>query len=752
MTSSDSDFDIDFYISTTKEGNKPYRGTAVEDTWRVLKNGLTTDWVVGYRNYPFQDYQGIFEYVPDIILLHADIGFCIINCLDIEKDEIKSVGDKEWVVQRDAETKSITTLAHTREQKQRLFAKILGTRGLEQLAEGELPPRISVLALPNISRTEWDEAGFGMPNDCTLLFEDDLSTDRVLTALENAGDGARFSDEEFQIARDQLNQGNLIAGKNKQPINSSQQPQSKRDFYRGATSGFEMHEQDKLQEEIAIHIPEGPQQIRGIAGSGKTTIMAKKGAIMHLQNPDWNIAFTFNTRSLYQTVGNSISRFYTDLSMGDKINPEKFECLHAWGQEPDSEEQNHKGLYRKIAIESGIEPYRIRSELSDELTIPDKLGKHCEDLLEDPDVNIPQIYDAILIDEAQDFHPSFYKLCYAALKEPKRLIWAYDEAQNLSNLSAPSPKEIFGTDEDDELVVDLSGSYKGGIKKSHIMSQSYRTPRDVLMAAHAIGMGLYAEDGIVHTITEAGDWRAIGYEVDGNFNKTGSEVRIRRDRNLSPHPLQSYKKAKPFIKYEGYDTIEDEIEGVIDNIITDLTKEQLAPERIMLIILGPPVWRTSQIKKFKERLDERADEVNNGADELAHLADEGNRNEFRRDGKVTLTGINRAKGNEAASVHLCMVNQIDKSNWEKHMIENDYWRDNYVNVRNELFVGITRSEGWCSLTGHGSSTILQEAKQVVDVVNQTNPELTFAAPDPSKMDGEIHLDDSVPTDIGYFND
>jgi superfamily I DNA and RNA helicase len=60
----------------------------------------------------------------------------------------------------------------------------------------------------------------------------------------------------------------------------------------------------------------------------------------------------------------------------------------------------------------------------------------CGVLLEDAE--IPSLYDAILIDEGQDFGPNFYRACRRALRDPdegsRKLIWAYDEAQTLGDL------------------------------------------------------------------------------------------------------------------------------------------------------------------------------------------------------------------------------------------------------------------------------------------------------------------------------
>ncbi len=56
---------------------------------------------------------------------------------------------------------------------------------------------------------------------------------------------------------------------------------------------------DRNQSAAVIETVEGVQRIRGLAGdSGKTIVLALKVAYLHAKHPDWNIAVTFNTRSL----------------------------------------------------------------------------------------------------------------------------------------------------------------------------------------------------------------------------------------------------------------------------------------------------------------------------------------------------------------------------------------------------------------------------------------------------------------------
>jgi len=55
---------------------------------------------------------------------------------------------------------------------------------------------------------------------------------------------------------------------------------------------------DRRQKKGAIETPEGPRRIRGLAGSGKTVVLALKAAYLHALHRDWNIVVTYYTRAL----------------------------------------------------------------------------------------------------------------------------------------------------------------------------------------------------------------------------------------------------------------------------------------------------------------------------------------------------------------------------------------------------------------------------------------------------------------------
>ena len=69
---------------------------------------------------------------------------------------------------------------------------------------------------------------------------------------------------------------------------------------------------DNRQSKAVIETVEGVQRIRGLAGSGKTIVLALKAAYLHAQHPDWKIAITFNTRSLKGQFKRLINTFYIE--------------------------------------------------------------------------------------------------------------------------------------------------------------------------------------------------------------------------------------------------------------------------------------------------------------------------------------------------------------------------------------------------------------------------------------------------------
>jgi superfamily I DNA and RNA helicase len=76
---------------------------------------------------------------------------------------------------------------------------------------------------------------------------------------------------------------------------------------------------DAWQKRAAIELPNGPQRIRGLAGSGKTIVIALKAAYLHSKDPSLRIVVTFQTRSLYQQFKRLVAQFCFEFS---KMEPD----------------------------------------------------------------------------------------------------------------------------------------------------------------------------------------------------------------------------------------------------------------------------------------------------------------------------------------------------------------------------------------------------------------------------------------------
>lgn len=87
-------------------------------------------------------------------------------------------------------------------------------------------------------------------------------------------------------------------------------PNSKAHFLRSLENSIATL--DSLQSRAVIETVEGVQRVRGLAGSGKTIVLALKAAYLHAQHPDWRIAVTFNTRSLKSQFTRLIETFVVE--------------------------------------------------------------------------------------------------------------------------------------------------------------------------------------------------------------------------------------------------------------------------------------------------------------------------------------------------------------------------------------------------------------------------------------------------------
>lgn len=289
---------------------------------------------------------------------------------------------------------------------------------------------------------------------------------------------------------------------------------------------------DAWQKKSAIAYPEGPQRIRGLAGSGKTIVLALKAAYLHARHPEWHIAVTYYSRSLHQQFLDLIRRFMFETKR-DEPDWSKIHVMHCWGS------KREPGLYSEVAAQRGIEPLTWG-------TANRRYGEQafdgaCNEIISAVgDVDMPNpMYDAVLIDEAQDLPSSFFKLVFSATKNPRRIVWAYDELQNLGDYSMASPAELFGNDTNGNPRVTLENQ-PDRPPQDIILPVCYRNTPWALATAHGLGFGVYrtASDKdatpLVQMFDEPSLWEEIGYECVTRNLGLGNQVSLVRKPDCSP--------------------------------------------------------------------------------------------------------------------------------------------------------------------------------------------------------------------------
>ncbi|WP_198084670.1 DEAD/DEAH box helicase [Variovorax sp. E3] len=323
------------------------------------------------------------------------------------------------------------------------------------------------------------------------------------------------------------------------------------------------------------------QRIRGLAGSGKTIILALKVAYLHSQNPEWKIGVTFNTRSLKEQFRRLINNFTIEQS-GTEPDWDQIDILNAWGG-PGGKERD--GIYHRYCVEHGIDfmdygGAKLKFGRDNELRGVSALA------LSQTSVVKPY-YDLMLVDEAQDLPPEFLKLCYAFLRDPKRLVYAYDELQSLTGQAVLPPEELFGTDVKGRPLVVFGAEEVNTPRQDIILEKCYRNSRPLLATAHAIGFGIYRQNGLVQFFGQDSLWTDVGYVVENGEIEGGKNVVLSRTPNTSPLFLEDHSNLDDLIKFVKFGTSAEQTEWLVNEIKKDITDEELRPDDIVVINPNP---------------------------------------------------------------------------------------------------------------------------------------------------------------------
>ncbi|MBD2771396.1 NERD domain-containing protein [Iningainema tapete] len=718
---------------------------AQKKVWDSIKEAFKDDPGVAYYRYPIFTRSGRLNREPDILILHRELGLWVIECKGCKIDNILSIQGHEWRM-NNWYSEIETPVAQAENQMYAVKNKLTDceeTRGLVSFNFR--------VALPFISKQEWQTKGFhDLPStQGVVLLADNLTPKAFKNKItESAQDNPQkiMSDKQWENVKGVL--GGTLTAKPPRPVSTGTAANNPIRVISAIES--QLKKLDETQQRIAFEVPPGPQRIRGLAGTGKTVLLAKRAAKIHFVHPDWQIAFIFFTQALYEQITELIGLYYREMTGGEEPDWRKIHILHSWGA------RDRAGFYRSLAMRCGAtyrDLNRARAELKS--GSPSSLFEYVCNCFEQEVPNPPTLYDVALIDEGQDLPPSFYRMVRGTLSDSKRLYWAYDEAQGIGSLIVPEPVTIFGLTQDGKRVVDLGGpnpdgtitppTYSNGIPRNWVMRRCYRTPRLLLMTAHAINMGLFRYPKPLQGVTTKLHWDRLGYEATGDFRRIGSSIKITRPAKYSPHPIdqEDFKLhdalGSPLV-IQTFATEEEEIDWIAEQVANDI-KLGFHPWDIM--ITGPtghnesqgPPWdrKNAYFPKLKLALEQH------GVPSLIAGVDTS-KDIFRMDGYVTISTIFRAKGNEAWKIYACRFQYATRPL--------EFRKDTEIHKRNEAFVALTRARIWCVVTGlEGESLIFNELQKA----KQQYPNFTFPAFNKNSLGRIYDKEEGEDTDAEEVN-
>lgn len=360
-----------------------------ERTFQILKKLPDNYWVYYEPN--------IQNRRPDFIVIAPDLGVIVIEVKGWYFDDILSGNDSEIVyIDNGLEKRVIHPLEQARQYMWKLVKACQNNPRYTRLLHPDGPfqnkfkfPFAHFVILSNITQSQMKSR---IENDLSLIFRPENTMTRdTLVQLENATpeeisrvlktyfnpfwEIVPLNDEEVDVLRAVIHPEIILS-------------YLKREEKSPETESSPLKVLDKRQENNSRKIGEGHRILCGVAGSGKTVLLIARARLIHDQQPDANILLLCYNVSLSLYLKHALKDY-------PRIKVTHFD---GWAK--------YNGISRYTE-----DPATGKVENDEHLG--ERLFQHLNSRLGDF-----RKYDAILIDEAQDFHPNWFSCVLLAMKDP----------------------------------------------------------------------------------------------------------------------------------------------------------------------------------------------------------------------------------------------------------------------------------------------------------------------------------------------
>ena len=378
--------------------------------FRTLKHYLPGDYIVYYE-------PNIHGRRPDFVIIGPDLGLIVLEVKDYTRSTLYQLNHDEWIItpSNGSQKKIKSPFLQARENMFKLTDVLKKDQNLIQ-HEGKYAttlkfPYGSGVIFTRLTQNDCIRHGlYQVIDPCFSLMRDEINPD-----------DPQFSEE---VLIEKILNMFTVPYRLKQPLTGEEIDSIRYHLFPEVRISAEFKKvtpyQDQLllslhniramdlhQENLAKQLGDQNRLIRGVAGSGKTLILASRAKLLSKQHPEWKI--------LILCYNISLARFIEQMVQQMMLEPDDL-----FDFDPLVKRKGHL-----------IEVRNFHAWLQNDLHISERRISATLEKLRKREIILPS-YDAILIDEGQDFEPEWLELASEVLNpETKSLLLVEDRAQSI---------------------------------------------------------------------------------------------------------------------------------------------------------------------------------------------------------------------------------------------------------------------------------------------------------------------------------
>ncbi|USG66626.1 NERD domain-containing protein [Brevibacillus ruminantium] len=607
--------------------------------FECLKNHLPSDYIVYYE-------PEIRGRRPDFVIIGPDLGLVVLEVKDYTGNTIYKINNDDWTLHK-ADGGMVTTkspLKQARDNARLLVDQLKKDRNLLQentsylkfsYGYGTVFTRLKQEYFLKHNLYHVIEPQFVLCQDEIDSDEDGFSPEVLLEKIQGmftVPNMRRYvlTNEDIQAIRFHLFPEVRISAEFTPPVRHQDQL---------LLSLHNIKTMDLHQENMAKQLGDKHRLIRGVAGSGKTLVLASRARLLAKAHPEWKILVLCYGIALSKSLKQMIEKMMNE--------PEDlFEMMNTL----DS------------TSESKLEVYNFHEWLTQHLRMKDTEIPALLEKAGQKEAVFP-MYDAILIDEGQDFEPDWLKLLsYCLNPNTQSLLLVEDRAQSIFKRKA-------------SLAQDIGLDFRG---RSKILTINYRNTAQIVQFA----WNFFQSHSPLQNKVQSGTIEGVEIIPPQSTKRRGPEPIIQRFRNIQEE-MNFVSKSINFLNREKkipysdmailYRVKNSHRISYIDEIKSSLAKHEL-----------PYTWVTENEKSKRSFL--------------------------REDNKVKISTIDSAKGLDFRVVFIISVENMPFPLEER--VERE------VSL---LYIGMTRALEWLFVTYSGDSIFTQYLDQVAGQKQPTKP-------------------------------